>query len=92
MYQILCFILSYIGVDVEESSSAKNKIADSNDLSKSKSEKDIKNKILNILNEAKAQEEDSKKTRVRNFGRNFEFQMPNLRPVIPNDRRPAKVW
>ena len=78
------------GVDVEEN--AKESIKEDskdNDLAKSKSEKDIKNKILNIINEAKAQDESKKKT--RNFGRNFEFQIPNLKPVIPNDRRPAKV-
>ena len=66
------------GVDVEDNKKE-------NDLAKSKSEKDIKHKILNILNDVKAQEESKKKT--RNFGRNFEFQMPNLKPVIANDKR-----
>ena len=71
-------IMKDSGVDVEDNNKE-------NDLAKSKSEKDIKNKILNILNDVKAQEESKKKT--RNFGRNFEFQMPNLKPVIPNDKR-----
>merc|ERR1711872_982054 len=57
-------------------------------ISKSKSEKDIKKALMNILNDAKAQE---KTKNVRNFGRTFEFQQVNLKPTIPNDRRTAKA-
>jgi len=69
------------GVD-SEGSNVEEKI------SKSKSEKDIKKALMNILNDAKAQE---KTKNVRNFGRTFEFQQVNLKPTIPNDRRPAKA-
>ena len=71
------------GVDTEESP------VEEKQLSKSKSEKNIKNKILSILQDAKAQE-NTKNVR-SNYGRNFEFQQTRLKPVIPNDRRPAKV-
>ena len=71
------------GVDTEESP------VEEKQLSKSKSEKNIKNKILSILQDAKAQE-NTKNVR-SNYGRNFEFQQTRLKPVIPNDRRPAKA-
>ena len=70
------------GIETEEGSTE-------NMLSKSKSEKNIKQKILNILNDAKALE-NTRNVRT-NFGRNFEFQKPQLTPVIPNDRRPLKA-
>jgi len=69
------------GVDSEESNTDEK-------LSKSKSEKDIKKAIMNILNDAKKQENTRA---VRNFGRTFEFQQTQLKPVIPNDRRPMKA-
>ena len=71
------------GVDTEESP------VEEKQLSKSKSEKNIKNKILSILQDAKAQE-NTKNVR-SNYGRNFEFTQTRLKPVIPNDRRPAKA-
>jgi len=69
------------GVDSEESNTEEK-------ISKSKSEKDIKKAILNILNDAKKQENTRA---VRNYGRTFEFQQTQLKPVIPNDRRPLKA-
>jgi len=69
------------GVDSEE-----NNVEEK--ISKSKSEKDIKKALMNILNDAKAQE---KTKNVRNYGRNFEFQQISLKPTIPNDRRTAKA-
>merc|ERR1712002_771873 len=69
------------GVD-SEGSNVEEKII------KSKSEKDIKKALMNILNDAKAQE---KTKNVRNYGRNFKFQQISLKPTIPNDRRTAKA-
>jgi len=53
-------------------------------------EKQIKQKIMNILQDAKAMDQ---KRSIRNFGRTFEFQgvKEQLRPVLPNDRRPQKA-
>ena len=53
-------------------------------------ENQIKQKILNIINDAKTMD---KKRNIRNFGRTFEFQgvKEQLKPVLPNDRRPAKA-
>jgi len=51
-------------------------------------EKLIKQRILNIIENAKTI--DQKRT-VRNFGRTFEFQNMQLKPTVPNDRRPAKA-
>merc|ERR1712037_819619 len=50
----------------------------------------IKNKILNIIQDAKAMDQ---KRNIRNYGRNFEFQgmKEALKPVLPNDRRPTKA-
>merc|ERR1712112_38643 len=50
----------------------------------------IKQKILNILQDAKAMDQ---KRNIRNFGRTFEFQgvKEALRPVLPNDKRPTKA-
>merc|ERR1712198_141268 len=69
------------GVDSEESNVEEKLI-------KSKSEKDIKKAIMNILQDAKKQENTRA---VRNYGRTFEFQQTQLKPVIPNDRRPLKA-
>ena len=71
------------GVDTEEGPVEDKK------LSKSPSEKNIKNKILSILQDAKALE-NTKNVR-SNYGRNFEFQQTKLKPVLPNDRRPLKA-
>merc|ERR1712080_4414 len=53
-------------------------------------EKQIKQKILSILQDAKAMDQ---KRNIRNYGRTFEFQgvKEQLRPVVPNDRRPQKA-
>merc|ERR1711936_1110949 len=53
-------------------------------------ENNIKNKILNIIQDAKAMDQ---KRSIRNYGRNFEFQgMKEVaKPVLPNDRRPTKA-
>jgi hypothetical protein len=53
-------------------------------------ENQIKKKILNILQDAKAMDQ---KRNIRNYGRTFEFQgvKEQLRPVLPNDRRPQKA-
>merc|ERR1712076_344445 len=53
-------------------------------------ENQIKQKILNIINDAKTMD---KKRNIRNFGRTFEFQgvKEQQKPVLPNDRRPAKA-
>ena len=53
-------------------------------------ENNIKNKILNIIQDAKAMDQ---KRNIRNYGRNFEFQgMKEVaKPVLPNDRRPTKA-
>lgn len=53
-------------------------------------EDSIKQKILNIIQDAKKTDE---KRNIRNFGRTFEFQgvKEALRPVLPNDRRPHKA-
>merc|ERR1711962_655311 len=53
-------------------------------------ETNIKNKILNIIQDAKAMDQ---KRSIRNYGRNFEFQgvKEALKPVLPNDRRPMKA-
>jgi len=53
-------------------------------------ENNIKNKILNIIQDAKAMDQ---KRNIRNYGRNFEFQgmKEALKPVLPNDRRPTKA-
>merc|ERR1712080_216668 len=50
----------------------------------------IKQKILNILQDAKAMDQ---KRNIRNFGRTFELQGVKevLRPVLPNDKRPTKA-
>merc|ERR1712037_214699 len=50
----------------------------------------IKSKILNIIQDAKAMDQ---KRNIRNYGRNFEFQgmKEALKPVLPNDRRPTKA-
>ena len=69
------------GVDSEESHREEK-------ISKSKSEKDIKNAIMGILNDVKAQENSRT---VRNYGRTFEYQPPKITTVIPNDRRPPKA-
>lgn len=53
-------------------------------------EDSIKQKILNIIQDAKKTDE---KRNIRNFGRTFEFQgvKEALKPVLPNDRRPHKA-
>merc|ERR1712107_966018 len=53
-------------------------------------ETNIKNKILNIIQDAKAMDQ---KRNIRNYGRNFEFQgvKEALKPVLPNYRRPMKA-
>lgn len=55
---------------------------------KENSETVIKHKLRNILQNCKTNEETRP---VRNFGRNFEFQNVTLKPVLPNDKRPAKA-
>merc|ERR1712025_1006964 len=50
----------------------------------------IKNRIMNIINDAK-QMDQKRNTFRKNFGRNFEFQNIQLKPVVPNDRRPQKA-
>jgi len=53
-------------------------------------ENNIKSKILNIIQDAKAMDQ---KRNIRNYGRNFEFQgvKEAVKPVLPNDRRPTKA-
>jgi len=51
-------------------------------------EKVIKQRILNIIENAKSIDQ---KRAVRNYGRTFEFQNMQLKPVVPNDKRPAKA-
>merc|ERR1711892_701397 len=51
-------------------------------------EKNIKQSILKILENSKSIDQ---KRAVRNFGRTFEFQNVQLKPTLPNDRRPAKA-
>eukprot|EP00092_Neocalanus_flemingeri_P012070 GFUD01013013.1.p1 GENE.GFUD01013013.1~~GFUD01013013.1.p1 ORF type:complete len:1302 (+),score=446.81 GFUD01013013.1:135-4040(+) len=51
-------------------------------------EKVIKQRILNIIENAKTIDQ---KRSVRNFGRTFEFQNMQLKPILPNDKRPAKA-
>jgi len=48
----------------------------------------IKQRILNIIENAKSIDQ---KRAVRNYGRTFEFQNMQLKPVVPNDKRPAKA-
>merc|ERR1719315_1008491 len=55
---------------------------------KKSNEKVIKQRIMNIIENAKTM--DQKRTG-RNFGRTFEFQNVQLKPIVPNDRRPAKA-
>jgi hypothetical protein len=67
-------------------------IASTATIAKSRSEKDIKNKILSILNEAKAKENDGRGGRtVRNYGRTFEQAVQLTPPVLANDKRPEKA-
>jgi len=56
--------------------------------SKDGNEKDIKQSILKIIENAKSIDQ---KRAVRNYGRTFEFQNVQLKPTVPNDRRPAKA-
>jgi hypothetical protein len=71
------------------SEAAEPTIASTATIAKSRSEKDIKNKILSILNEAKAKENDGRGGRtVRNYGRTFEQA---VQPVLASDRRPEKA-
>jgi len=51
-------------------------------------EKLIKKRILNIIENAKTIDQ---KRSVRNYGRTFEFQNMQLKPIVPNDKRPAKA-
>jgi len=51
-------------------------------------EKNIKQSILKIIENAKSIDQ---KRAVRNYGRTFEFQNVQLKPTVPNDRRPAKA-
>merc|ERR1712106_1186743 len=51
-------------------------------------EKNIKQSILKIIENSKSIDQ---KRAVRNFGRTFEFQNVQLKPTLPNDRRPAKA-
>jgi len=69
-------------------SEAAEPVASTATIAKSKSEKDIKNKILSILNEAKAKENGGRN--VRNYGRTFEHAV-QLKPVLVNDKRPEKA-
>merc|ERR1719232_594374 len=55
---------------------------------KKSTENEIKTKLRNILDNCKTNE---KQRPVRNFGRNFEFQGIQLKPVVPNDKRPPKA-
>merc|ERR1719427_1356068 len=56
--------------------------------SKEGNEKNIKQSILKIIENAKSIDQ---KRAVRNYGRTFEFQNIQLKPTVPNDRRPAKA-
>jgi hypothetical protein len=58
-------------------------------IAKSKSEKDLKSKILSILQEAKAKEVTNTAGRRNYYGRNFEQPPPP--PALVNDRRPEKA-
>merc|ERR1711892_632213 len=51
-------------------------------------EKNIKQSILKIIENSKSIDQ---KRAVRNFGRTFEFQNVQLKPTLPNDRRPSKA-
>ena len=55
---------------------------------KENKESEIKQKLRNILDNCKTNDQQRP---VRNFARNFEFQGVQLKPVVPNDRRPAKA-
>ena len=48
----------------------------------------IKKKLRNILENCKTNEQTRP---ARNFGRNFEFQNVQLKPVVPNDKRTPKA-
>jgi hypothetical protein len=76
----------------EEDGGLGSEAASTATIAKSRSEKDIKNKILSILNEAKAKENDSRGGRaVRNYGRTFEQAVQLTPPVLANDKRPEKA-
>merc|ERR1712066_573179 len=60
-----------------------NKLADT-----SENETVIKKKLRNILENCKTNEQSRPG---RNFGRNFEFQNIELKPVLPNDKRTPKA-
>merc|ERR1719315_477192 len=55
---------------------------------KKSNEKVIKQRIMNIIENAKTVDQ---KRPIRNYGRTFEFQNVQLKPTVPNDRRPAKA-
>merc|ERR1712066_352693 len=70
-----------------------NKLEDSNKASKTAAPKEnnetvIKKKLRNILENCKTNEQSRPG---RNFGRNFEFQNIELKPVLPNDKRTPKA-
>jgi len=74
--------------DDEDEGICKDSEKELNSDTKKSNEKVIKQRILNIIENAKTM--DQKRTG-RNFGRTFEFQNVQLKPIVPNDRRPAKA-
>merc|ERR1712066_22566 len=66
-----------------------NKLADTSETKpKENNETVIKKKLRNILENCKTNEQSRPG---RNFGRNFEFQNIELKPVLPNDKRTPKA-
>ena len=72
----------------EEPKNTKEKQKEADTSPKESKESEIKQKLRNILDNCKTNDQQRP---VRNFGRNFEFQGVQLKPVVPNDRRPAKA-
>merc|ERR1712066_547195 len=66
-----------------------NKLADTSETKpKENNETVIKKKLRSILENCKTNEQSRPG---RNFGRNFEFQNIELKPVLPNDKRTPKA-
>ena len=84
--------VNYVESDEGIGKSDDNNVQDEEEETKDEAPKEnqIKQKIMNIINDAKTMD---KKRNIRNYGRNFEFQgvKEQLRPVLPNDRRPPKA-
>merc|ERR1711930_33579 len=80
-------------VDANVENKIDNKLADTSENEtdikpKENNETVIKKKLRNILENCKTNEQSRPG---RNFGRNFEFQNIELKPVLPNDKRTPKA-